>query len=123
MRSIAYTTGYSFTRWRKGIDVQLLKKSRDYRATSLRTILLIEPDHNMNNKALGSDAMWMGERMSVLARDNYGGRKGLWAVEVSMNQLLTYNSIWARCGRAIIMSNDAKGCYDRVAHTVVNLAL
>jgi hypothetical protein len=40
-----------------------------------------------------------------------------------MNQLLTYNSIWARRGRAVIMSNDAKGCYDRIAHTVVNLAL
>jgi hypothetical protein len=40
-----------------------------------------------------------------------------------MNQTLTYNSIWARRGRAVVISNDAKRCYDRIARTVVNLAL
>jgi hypothetical protein len=123
MRSVAYTTGYSFKRWKKGLDVQLLKRSNDHDASRLRTILLLEPDHNMNNKVIGKDAMLMGERLQEHARDNYGGRKGLRSAEVSMNQLLTYNSIWARRGRAVIMSNDAKGCYDRIAHTVVNLAL
>ena len=44
-------------------------------------------------------------------------------VEVSMNALLTYNSIWGQRGRAVIMSNDAKGCSDRIAHVVVSLAL
>jgi hypothetical protein len=123
LRSVAYTTGYSFRRWKKGLDVQLLKRTNDHRATQLRTILLLEPDHNMNNKVIGRDAMYAGERLNEHARDNYGGRKGLRAAEVSMNQTLTYNSIWARRGRAVIMSNDAKGCYDRIAHTVVNLAL
>jgi exonuclease III len=123
MRSVAYTTGYSFRRWKKGLDVQLLKRTNEFKADKLRTILLLEPDHNMNNKVIGKDAMRAGERLQELARDNYGGRKGLRAAEVNMNQLLTYNSIWARRGRAVIMSNDAKGCYDRIAHTVVNLAL
>ncbi|MGL5936571.1 MAG: endonuclease/exonuclease/phosphatase family protein [Cetobacterium sp.] len=123
MRSVAYTTGYALSRWKKGLDVQLLKKTNDFKATNLRTILLLEPDHNMNNKVIGNDAMRAGERLAAHARDNYGSRKGLRAAEVSMNQTLTYNSIWARRGRAVIMSNDAKGCYDRIAHTVVNLAL
>jgi hypothetical protein len=123
MRSVAYTTGHALNRWKKGLDVQLLKKPNDFQATNLRTILLLEPDHNMNNKAIGSDAMRAGERQVAHARDNYGSRRGLRAAEVSMNQTLTYNSIWARRGRAVVMSNDAKGCYDRIAHTVVNLAL
>jgi exonuclease III len=122
-RSVAYTTGFTFSRWKKGRDVQLLKKTNDHNATNLRTILLLEPDFNMNNKMIGDDAMRAGERQRTHARDNYGGRKGLQAPEVSMNQLLTYNSIWGRRGKAIIMSNDAKGCYDRIAHTVVSLAL
>ncbi len=91
--------------------------------TKLRTILLLEADFNMNNKVLGSDAMRSGERIKELAPDNYGGRRGLRVAEISMNQLLTYNSIWGRRGRAILMSNDAKGCYDRIAHIVVDLAL
>jgi hypothetical protein len=100
-----------------------LKRSNDHRASKLRTILLLEPDFNINNKAIGNDAMKRCERLGVYVRDNYWSRKGLRAAEVSMNQLLTYNSIWARRGRAIIMSNDTRGCYVRIAHTVVNLAL
>ena len=123
MRSVAYTTGFSYKRWKKGIDVQLLKRKKDFRAHRLRTILLTEADWNMNNKTLGRDAMRSAERLNALARDNYGGRKDLRAIEVGLNVLLASNSILARRGRAVIMSNDAKGCYDRIAHIVVNIAL
>ena len=123
MRSLAYTTGYSYNRWKKGMDVQLLKRSMDYRAEKLRTILLLEADFNMNNKALGADMMTAGERLGALACNNYGGRKKLQAAEISMNQQLTYNSIWGRRGRAVVMSNDAKGCYDRIAHTVLTICM
>ena len=123
LRSFAYSTGYSFKRWKKGLDVQLLKRSQDFRAEKLRTILLLEADFNMNNKTLGRDAMKSGESLGALTRDNYGGRNHHRAAEVSLNSHLTNNSIWARRGRAIIMSNDAKGCYDRIAHIVVDLAL
>ena len=123
IRSVAYTTGFSYSRWRKGLDVQLLKRSQDYRAEKQRTILLLEADFNMNNRTIGSDAMRAGERANIFTKDNYGGRKKLRANEIAMNSTLTHNSIWGRRGRAIIMSNDAKGCYDRIAHIVVKLAL
>jgi hypothetical protein len=55
MRSIAYMTGFSYARWKKGVDVQLLKKKKDYRVEKLRTILLLKADFNMNNKALGNN--------------------------------------------------------------------
>jgi hypothetical protein len=67
LRSVAYTTGYSFWRWKKGLDVQLLKKSNNHNAMNLRTILLLEPDFNMNNKVIGNDAMKRGEELSVHA--------------------------------------------------------
>jgi hypothetical protein len=35
LRSVAYTTGYSFKRWKKGLDVQLLKRTNDHRASQL----------------------------------------------------------------------------------------
>jgi hypothetical protein len=41
-------TGFSYSRWKKGVDVQLLKKKKDFRAEKLRTILLLEADFNMN---------------------------------------------------------------------------
>lgn len=95
MQNVAYVTGYTYRRWQKGIDVQLLKRAKDHRAHKLRTILLLEADFNMNNKKLGRDVMAWAERAKELARDNYGGRKHLRAVEVSLNSTLTYNSLWS----------------------------
>ena len=123
IRSVAYSTGFTYPRWKTGLDVQLLKRSQDYRAEKQRTILLLEADYNMNNKVIGSDAMRSGERSKTLTRDNYGGRKNMRSNEIAMNSRLTDDSIWGRRGRAILMSNDAKGCYDRIAHIVVKLAL
>ena len=123
MRTIAYSTGFSYLRGRFGIDVQLLKKSLDCRAHKQRTILLIEGDTNMDFKKLGRETMWTAEATKSLARDNYGGRRGHRAVEVSMNTVLTYNSIFAKRLKAIVMSNDAKGCFDRIAHIAIILCL
>ena len=98
MRSIAYTTGFVYKRWTRGLDIQLLKRAALWLAEKLRTILLLEADFNMNNKALGADAMKMGEANGWFVRDNYGGRKDMQAVEVSLNAQLLFNSIWARRG-------------------------
>ena len=122
-RSLSCANGCSFKRWKFGVDVQLLKGAGNHQADKMRTILCLECDHNMNNKKIGRTAMWNGERATALARDNLGGRKGMRAVEVSMNQHLSYNLIWASRARAVIISNDAKGCFDRIAHVVAILAL
>ena len=122
-RSLAYSTGFSYPRWKIGLDIQLMKKSGDFRLEKQRTVKLVEPDFNGNNKALGADIMRSGERHGSLARDNYGGRKGFQAAEVSMNQYLLYNSIWARRGRVTIASSDMMGCYDSIVHTILKLAM
>ena len=75
------------------MDVQLLKKSKDFCAEKLHTILLLEADFNMNNKALGSDIMRLGERHRVFSQDNYGGRRGHCAPEVGLNACLTQDSV------------------------------
>jgi len=123
MRSVAYTTGFAYDRWKKVLDVQILKRILDYRASKMRTILLIEADFNMNNKKLGRDVMWNGERAKALTRHNYGGRRNSRSAEVALNQFLSYDSIWGKRGRAVLISNDAKGCFDRIAHVVATLAM
>lgn len=123
LRNVAYSTGHMNKRWCNGVDVQIPKKSKDYRIGKLRTILLLEADYNMNSKQLGTDIMWKAERDGTLSRDNYGGRKKRRSVEVSLNTVLTYNSIWARRGRAVVFSNDEKGCFDRISHMVAYICL
>jgi len=122
-RSMGHATGFSFPQWQQGLDIQLLKRSGKIGATSLRTISCTEPDQNMNNKKIGRDAVWNSERANVLARDNLGGRKGMWAVEVNQNSTLANDHIRGQPARAVIISNDAKGCFDRIAHVVAILAL
>ena len=108
LQNIAFQTGHIYPRWLGGIDCQLLKRSKDMRVEKMRTILCLEADCNMNNKKFGRELMWTAEANGTLTRDNYGGRKGLRAVETSLNQYLTYDSIRARRSRAVIMSIDAK---------------
>ena len=50
---MAYTTGFAYKRWKRGVDVQLLKEDDNYNPLKLCTILLLEADFNMNNKAQG----------------------------------------------------------------------
>ena len=45
------------------------------------------------------------------------------AAEVSMNEYLMYNSIWARRGRVTVTSSDLMGCYDRMVHVIILLAM
>ena len=67
--------------------------------------------------------MDIDKRLNLLTRDDHRGRKKLQAVEISMNQQLTCDSIRRHRGKAVVISNDAKGCYDRIAHIVAKLAL
>ena len=79
-----------------------MKRAKLGNARKLKTILLLEADFNMNNKAIGADAMKAGEQAKCFTPDNYGGRKDMQAAEVNMNAQLTFNSIWDRRGRAVI---------------------
>jgi len=92
-RSMGYATGFSFPRSQQDLDIQLLKRSGKISATDLRTISCTEPDQNMNNKKIGRNVMWNGERAKALARDNLGGRKGMRAVEVNQNWTLANDHI------------------------------
>ena len=72
----------------------------------------------MNAKKIGKELMWKAELDHTLTRYNYGGRKHLRAAEIALNTRLTYDNIFGKQGRAILISNDARGCFDRIAHTV-----
>jgi hypothetical protein len=55
MANIPYATGYSPLRWQSGTDVMIPNKSvASLRVDKLRTILLLDPEFNQNNKLAGS---------------------------------------------------------------------
>ena len=123
-RSIAYNTGQTYPRWFNGIDVMLLKASGDTRAHKLRTILLLEADFNMNNKHLSRLGMWNAEKYpGCLAPEQCGGRRDHRSNETSLNSTLICDDSRFKRKAMAICSNDAKGCFDRMVHSVTYICL
>jgi hypothetical protein len=123
LRNVAYYTGFVYDRWKKGVDVMLLKASGDLRVHKLRTILLMEADFNMNNKKLSRDGMRYAESQSTLAPEQAGGRRRHRANETSLNSRLTCDDSRFKRKAMAICSNDAKGCYDRIIHSIAYICL
>lgn len=121
--NLSYRTGYCPSRWRRGLNVMLEKKPGVLNVDKLRTILLYEPDFNMNNKKLGRDMMRFAEQHQLLAPEQYGSRKSKEAADHGLNKLLTFDIIRQRRYPAAVASNDAKSCYDRIVHSVATLCM
>ena len=123
MTSIPYETGLSPSRWQQGVNVMLEKKKGNRRVDKLRAILLYEADFNQNNKKIGREMMYYAEDLHLIAKEQYGSRKNLSAVDHSLNKTLTYDLIRQRKIPGAVCSNDAKSCYDRIVHSVASLAM
>ena len=85
MANVPYQTGYSPKRWQYGVNVMLEKEEGNAKVDRLRTILLYESDFNFNNKMIGKNMMQEAERSGTLAREQYGSRQGMTAIECSLN--------------------------------------
>ena len=123
MTSIPYETGISPDRWQQGINVMLEKQKGNYRVDKLRAILLYEADFNQNNKKLGREMMFKAEDLRAIAKEQFGSRSRLTAIDQSLNKRLTYDIIRQKRRPGALCSNDAKSCYDRIVHSVASLAM
>lgn len=121
--NILVRSGYSPSRWRKGLNVMLLKKLGCYDPKTFRTILLYEADLNFLLKLLGRRMMANAERHGLLAREQYGSRKNHTAIRQVLNKVLTYDMIRLRQIPGALCSNDAKSCYDRIVHSVAKMSM
>ena len=75
--------------WERFIDCSIPKKVADLRVSKMRTICLMDPAYNMNNKAYGRHLMEYNERKGTLADEQSGSRKWRRAVEVALQKVLT----------------------------------
>jgi Reverse transcriptase (RNA-dependent DNA polymerase) len=114
MTEYALSTGYSFKRWQKGIDVMIPKKSGSNRVDKLRTIVLMEPDFNFVNKLIGKRTMAMAEKAGTLAPEQFGSRKKKSAIVHAINKQITTDIIRQEKRDFCVVILDAKGCYDRI---------
>ena len=119
---IPYATGYNPSQWKKSICCMIKKKADVDLVTKLRTIVLTEADFNFNNKKLGREGIQHAEKNNLIAKEQYGSRKGMKSIDHALNKRLLYDIIRQTRKPGALCSNDAKSCYDRVLHSITMLA-
>jgi hypothetical protein len=123
MANIPYASRCSSSRWQFGTDVMIPKSTASLRVDKLRTLLLLDPEFNQNNKILGRNLMSHAEASAQMPVEQYGSRKKHRAIEAALNRVLTWD-IWRQKRQSgALCSNDAKSCYDRVVHSFAILCM
>ena len=120
--NVPYSTGYQPIQWKKSIICMIKKKANVDLVTKLRTIVLTEADFNFNNKKLGRESIQHAENHNLIAKEQYGSRRGKRAIDHALNKRLFYDIIRQTRKPGSLCSNDAKSCYDRVLHSITMLA-
>jgi hypothetical protein len=123
LRRIPYRNGFAPALYKFITDFQILKKSGIYDVELMRTIQLMVAAFNMNNKKSGRDTMRRAERLLLLPKEQAGSRKFRRSVLSALEKVFCNDIIRQRRLAAIILSNDAKSCYDRIVLWLAALAL
>ena len=89
----------------------------------MRTITLMDAAYNMNNKQLGKDLMQHAEKHGNLAREQYGSQKHHQSSTAAANKVLTMDLLRLRRQSGALCSNNAKSCYNRIAHNIGALSM
>ena len=101
----------------------IYKKASLDRVDKLRTIVLNEADANFNYGRLGREMMNHAERHDMIAREQYGSRKGHSSIDHAVNKRLSYDLMRLFRSPGALCSNDAKSCYDRILHSITSLSM
>ena len=123
MSTIPFVTGYSPSAWSRATDVMIPKKADSIEVEKLRIIILYHALFNQANKNIGRLLIRNAEAFNQIPWEAYGSRRRHRAIECALNKVLT-SDIWRQTRRpGALCSNDAKSCYDRIAHNVAILCM
>jgi len=76
LAKIPLQSGFSYQRWKKGINIMLEKMKGNFGIEKLRIILLFEADFNQLNKFISKEVMQQAEKTRLVAGKQYGSRNG-----------------------------------------------
>jgi Reverse transcriptase (RNA-dependent DNA polymerase) len=122
-RNSRHTTGT--TTVRSGVFTRTMEEG--HRGHAPETAGELQRRKDESNIAIRSSlqpvVMWYAEARDLLAQEQYGSRKKLAAIDHCLNKRLTFDLIRQNKQPGILCSNDAKGCYDRIVHSVASICL
>ena len=121
LRTVPLEIGFVPPSWLSITDVAILKKLGVLEIDLMRLIQLMDAEFQMNNKLLGKKALAHAELCDEVADEQHGSRKNHKAILCCLNKVLVadYFRLTRRSG--CFGMNDAKGCFDRIVHSVAIL--
>ena len=122
MAEIPEISGYAPIRYKKVVDLMLLKEPNNFLLQKLRTIVLFQADSNMTNKRLGRESMWSAVKHGHIAEEQYS-RPRRKAIDHALNRRLVFDISRQQRSPLAMCSCDLKNNYDRIAHNAASLAL
>ena len=123
LRSVPIHFGFSPPAWQTMTDVEILKRIQQTHVDKFRTIQLMDPEFQINNKMLGKRTLAHAEKANEVATDQYGSRKNHTAISACLNKKLLCDILRQHKRSAALVFSDAAGCYDRICHPVAILTL
>jgi len=120
---IPLISDYAPQRWKKCLDVMILKKAGITHLSSLRTIVLFPVDCNYAFKYVGRAMMRNAEKGGALAPEQYGSRKFHRSIDLAVNKALTFDLLRQLKKAGDLCSNYAKSCYDLIGHPHASLVM
>jgi len=122
MVDIPLCMGFTYDRWKKGVNIMIEKTTGDFNVKKCCIILLFEADFNANNKWIGCVVMYQAERETLLAEEQYGSRNKF-LIHQCLNKQLFYNFVCFKWYPTALCSNDAKSCYNCITLLAAALCL
>mmetsp|Transcript_8266 Transcript_8266/g.8103 ORF Transcript_8266/g.8103 Transcript_8266/m.8103 type:complete len:260 (+) Transcript_8266:184-963(+) len=123
MRSAPLEFDFTPKKWCVYDDVQILKKDGDSNVDKMRSITLVHPKLQMNNKNICRKVLANAEVCNEVADEQHGSRKFHQAGLLLLNKFLVGDLFCLSRFSACYAMNDAKGCYDRIDHNFAILVM
>ena len=83
----------------------------------------MEPCFNFNNKVMGKVVGNYADNNNLIPKEQYRSRKQHQARNQGVNKRLLYDLNQMQQRPLIVISNDAKSCYDWIIHSIASLAM
>lgn len=113
---------YVFQRWKKVVNVMLLKDAGNPRIHRLRVIHLYETDYNLLLAVKWRQAMFNAEDQRLLNDGLYGSRPGRSAHDPALIEVLQHEIYRMSMKSGINFDLDATSCYDRILTSVASIS-
>lgn len=120
---IPFCTGYSPNRFRRSLNVSIMKEENNYKPEKQRTIHLLEAHFSEGAKIIFSRRMLQNARVHHQIPEEQYTRKGGKAIDAVLHKVLIFDYLRMMRRSGVCFASDLMNNYDRMSHSVGSLAM